>query len=104
MNDNKKVFAALLIDFSKAFDYLSHELIIATLNAYGFSLPVLKLFHHDLSHSQQRTKINHAYKSLKEVVFGVPQVPVFGAILFNTPFPSALVACALVTSPVSEIY
>ena len=47
--DNKKVFSAHLIDLSKAFDCLSHELIIAKLNAYGFSLPALKLIHDYLS-------------------------------------------------------
>ena len=35
--DNKKVFVAHLMDLCKAFDCLSHELIIAKLNAYGFS-------------------------------------------------------------------
>ena len=41
--DDKKVFGALLTDLSKAiaFDCLSHELMIAKLNAYGFSLPAL---------------------------------------------------------------
>ena len=39
---DKKVFGALLTDISKAFDCLSHELMIAKLNAYDFSLPALK--------------------------------------------------------------
>ena len=49
---------------SKVFLCLSHELIIAKLNAvnaYGFTFPVLKLFHNYLSKIQQRTKINRIY-------------------------------------------
>ena len=33
----------LLIDLPKAFDYLDHKLLIAKLNAYGLSLPDLRL-------------------------------------------------------------
>ena len=41
--DTKKVFGTLLTDLSKAFDCLLHDLIIANLNVYGFSLPALNL-------------------------------------------------------------
>ena len=34
---------ALYLTVSKAFDCLNHELLIAKLNAYGFTLPALKL-------------------------------------------------------------
>ena len=41
--DNRKMFGALLTDLSKAFDCLSHDLLIAKLNAYGFSVAALRL-------------------------------------------------------------
>ena len=41
--DNKKTFGVLLTDLSKAFDCLSHELLLAKLHAYGFSIRVLRL-------------------------------------------------------------
>ena len=35
--DNQKRFWALLTDLSKAFDCLSHDLLISKLNAYGLT-------------------------------------------------------------------
>ena len=40
-----KAFGALLTDFSKAFDCLNNELLIAKLNACRFILTALKLVH-----------------------------------------------------------
>ena len=82
--DNSKMFGALLTDLSKAFDCLDHKLLIAKLNAYGFSLTALKLVHNYLSNSKQRTKINSTYSSLLEIIFGVPQGSILGPLLFNT--------------------
>ena len=47
--DKGKTFCALLTDFSKAFACLDSERLIAKLNAYGFTLPALKLGHNYLS-------------------------------------------------------
>ena len=47
--DKGKVSGALLTDLSKAFVCFNHELLIAKLNAYGFTSPALKLVHDYLS-------------------------------------------------------
>ena len=41
--DNGGTFGALFADLSKAFDCLSHELLIAKLDTYGFDRNALKL-------------------------------------------------------------
>ena len=41
--DKKKVFRALLTDLSRAFDCISHELLVVKLHAYDFSLSALKI-------------------------------------------------------------
>ena len=58
--DKGKVFRALLTDLAKALDCLNHELLIAKLNAYGFTLPTLKLLHDYLSDRKKRTRLNNS--------------------------------------------
>ena len=41
--DDNKVFGAALTDLVKTFDCLSHELLLAKLNEYGFSMATLIL-------------------------------------------------------------
>ena len=54
--DNGKVFGILLRDLSKAFDCLSHELLLAKLHAYSFSISALRLIYSYLANRKQRTK------------------------------------------------
>ena len=77
------MFVALLTDLSKAFDCLNHDLLIAKLSAYGFSLPALRLIHDYLLNRKQRTRIRNSYSTWMEIVFGVPQGSILGLLLFS---------------------
>ena len=73
-------YEALLTGLSKAFDCLSHDLLIAKLHAYGFDIPALRLLHNYLN---QRIKIDSAFSSWEEIFFGVSQGSILGWLLFN---------------------
>ena len=81
--DEAKVFGALLTDLSKALDCLDHELLIAKVNAYGFSLPALRLINDYLSSRRQQTRIGNLFSDWFEVILGVPQGSILGPLLFN---------------------
>ena len=61
--DKGKSSGALLTDLSKAFDCLSHELLLAKLHGYGLSIAALRLTHRYLTNRWQKTKINMSYSS-----------------------------------------
>ena len=81
--DKKGYAGAMLMDLSKAFDTINHDLLISKLHAYGFSKSVLKLIKSYLSNRWQRTKINTCFSSWTELLLGVPQGSVLGPLLFN---------------------
>ena len=65
---------AILMNLSKAFNTLNHDLLIAKLSAYGFEHDALKLIYSYLTNRWHRTKVNSAFNSWEELTQGFPKV------------------------------
>ena len=81
--DKKGYAGAVLMDLSKAFDCINHDLLIAKLHAYGFGIGALKTIKSYLTNRKQRVKINTSFSSWSDLLTGVPQGSVLGPLLFN---------------------
>ena len=81
--DNGETIGAILMDLSKAFDCIKHDLLLAKLNAYGFSREALCLVNSFVENRHQRVKINGSFSAFKQLFHGVPQGSVLGPLFFN---------------------
>ena len=52
--DNQKFVGVVLMDLSKVFDYIPHDLLIAKMHAYGISIDSIKIL---FSYLKGETKI-----------------------------------------------
>ena len=71
------------MNLSKAFDFVSHDLLIAKLEACGINENLLAYLHSYLSNRKQCVRINNVISDFEIVLSGVPQV---NPILFNCFF------------------
>ena len=72
-----------MMDLTKAFHYMPHDLLIAKLNAYGFGKSSLKPFYSYLHERKERVNIHSEFSTWKQILNGVPQGSVSGPLLFN---------------------
>ena len=81
--DKSGVIVGVLMDLSKAYDCIPHDLLIVKLHAYGLGIKAIKLLHSCLTNRKQRTKINNSFSEWVEILIGIPQGSVLGPLLFN---------------------
>ena len=81
--DNKKLVGTVLMDLSKAFYCIPHDLLIAKLHPYGLTTEALTFLYSYSNRRQLGVKINDVESIFKILLSGVPQGSILGPILFN---------------------
>ena len=77
--DMSGTIRTIFMDLSKAYDCISHDLLIAKIEAYGFHRNAQTLVYSFLKNRMQRVKIGSTYNSAKET----PEGSVLGPLLFD---------------------
>ena len=63
-------------------NYLSHKLLVAKLNAYGFDETSLKVNISYLRNCTKTTKADSSFSELVNKIYGIPQGSIHGPLLF----------------------
>ena len=78
----KQISLLLLIDFSKAFDMVDHEILLDKLYHYGIRGIAHKWFKSYLSNREQYVSIEGKSSSRRSLKYSVPQGSILGPLLF----------------------
>ena len=82
----KEPRSVVLTDLSKAFDCISHDLLIARLDAYGFSRETAAYINSYLKNRKKGARINGTQSYPGHMISGVPQESILGPIFYDLCF------------------
>ena len=80
--DSGDIVINMFIDLRKAFDTVSHIILLKKLHAYGIRGNMLKLCTSYLDGRSQYVQYNHANSAFRNVNCGVPQGSIIGPLFF----------------------
>ena len=100
--DNNKQVDAVLLDFSKAFDRVSHTRLLLKLKHYGITGNVLGWLESFLTQHKQCVVLDDKMSSTLDVTSSVPQGTVIGPLCFLV-YMTCLIVSQLVPRPVCSL-
>lgn len=80
--DQKQIAMGVFIDLKKAFDTVSHKILLKKLNSIGITGTALSMFKSYLSNRRQVVRIGNQHSQAKSITYGVPQGSILGPLLF----------------------
>ena len=80
--NKRQVSLLLLIDFSKAFDLVDHDILLRKLEHYGIRGIALKWMESYLKNREQFVFVNGSSSTKLNIKYGVPQGSILGPLLF----------------------
>ena len=80
--DKKQIAMLLLIDFSKAFDMVNHDILLDKLQHYGIRGIANTWFRSYLADREQYVSVGKKNSSTSKLKYGVPQGSILGPLLF----------------------
>ena len=81
--DKNYYAAAVLMDLSKAFDCLPHDIFLDKLSFYGVSYHSVSLLKSYLTNRKQQIQISSILRGWTDIQKGVPQGSILEPLLFN---------------------
>ena len=74
----------IIVDLSKGFDTLNHNLLVAKLKAGGLNLNPASFIKSYLTNRYQRCKIGDSFSEWERIITGLSQGSILGPLLFNS--------------------